>query len=142
MVCNPTQLLYARNYLKTIHFERRLSKCLKKTLFFFRIQRILMDKIAKNKWPVTFQVTKQVQKIPLIVMHYQNKSVNYICQFSKSIHDIDYSTFICLFERGKCGMGRKIWVYLEQKDLFRWNKNPFLKFLKGYHLVKNWHKRI
>ena len=25
----------------------------------------------------------------------------------------------------------------EQKELFRWNKKHLLKFLKGYHLVKN-----
>ena len=31
----------------------------------------------------------------------------------------------------------KIWVSRQRKNLFRWNKNHFLLFLKGYHLVRN-----
>ena len=31
----------------------------------------------------------------------------------------------------------KIWVSRKWKELFRWNKNHFSEFLKGYHLVRN-----
>ena len=31
----------------------------------------------------------------------------------------------------------KIWISREQKELFRWNKKHFWKFLKSYHLKKN-----
>ena len=31
----------------------------------------------------------------------------------------------------------QIWISQERKELFRWNKKHFSKFLKDYHLVKN-----
>ena len=39
-------------------------------------------------------------------------------------------------KRGK-DKNTKTWISRERKDLFRWNKKHFSKFLKGYHLVKN-----
>ena len=42
-------------------------------------------------------------------------------------------------DREKRGEDEKtrIWISLEQKELFRWNKKHCSEFLKGYHLVKN-----
>ena len=42
-------------------------------------------------------------------------------------------------DREKRGEDEKtrIWISLEQKELFRWNKKDCSEFLKGYHLVKN-----
>ena len=31
----------------------------------------------------------------------------------------------------------KIWISQERKELFRWNKEHFSKFLKGYHVMRN-----
>ena len=46
----------------------------------------------------------------------------------KPIHDINYSTSIWPFESGKCGKeGKKLqkFEYLENEELFRWNKKHF-----------------
>ena len=39
-------------------------------------------------------------------------------------------------KRGEDG-NTKIWRSWERKELFRWNKEQFSLFLKGYHLVAN-----
>ena len=54
----------------------------------------------------------------------------------KPIYDINYSTFICPFESGKCGKeGKKLqkYEYLEnEKSFLDEIKNNF----KAYHLIK------
>ena len=68
--------------LKVRYFERGLSKSLEKGNFiFFQTQSLSIDKIIKNKKTIDetrlllrlIQVTKQVQKIPLLVMYYLTK---------------------------------------------------------------------
>ena len=56
---------------------------------------------------------------------------NYKSDLCKPIHDIiNYSTFICSFESGKCEKkGKKYnknWISQEHKELFRENKKYFL----------------
>ena len=36
----------------------------------------------------------------------------------------------------------KMWISRERKELFRWNKKHFSKFLKDYHLMKKKKKKI
>ena len=56
------------------------------------------------------------------------------------IHDIiNYSTFTCPLESGKCGMeGEKIqkFDYLKNEKSFSDEIITFFQFFKGYHLVK------
>ena len=39
-------------------------------------------------------------------------------------------------KKGEDG-NKTMWIFLEKKELFKWNKEYFSKFLKGYHLVRN-----
>ena len=73
---NPKQILHAGNSFENKTFWKMIiKKPLKSQLyFFFRILSLLRCKVIKNKkvwnyWPVTFQVTKHVQK---------NSSIRYI----------------------------------------------------------------
>ena len=66
---------------------------------------------------------------------------NYICKFTQvnSWHHKLFH-FHLSFWTWEVWKGRekitKIWISWERKELFRWNKKHFSKFVKGYHLVK------
>ena len=92
------------------------------------------------------------KNIPLFVTYYLNKFDDVMlssfwvipkirsANFCKSIHDImNYSTFICPFESGKCGregIKSQEFEYLKNKTSFLDEIKNIFQFLKGYHLVK------
>ena len=107
--------------LKVRHYERELSKSLKKRqfTFFCRTQYLSIDKIIKNKRglelvTVLFRLRSKFRKIPLLVMYNLTKFDDVIengfwvilkitsANLCKRICDINYSTSICPSEPGKC----------------------------------------
>ena len=149
LVNNPKKWLRARNSFKNKIFWKRIIKEPSKSrlYIFFWTQSLLMDKVfpkkwAWNYWPVTLQVTKQVQKNSFIsyilsdqVWRYNIKwflsySKNYICKFmqANSWH-YELFHFHLPFWVWKVWKRRdkktKIWISRERKELFRQNKKHF-----------------
>ena len=138
---------------KIRYFERALSKPLKLTFFFFRIQSLLMDKVIKNKrglelWPVSLQVRKQVQKNLFIsyllsdqvwwcnTKRFFSYSKTYTCKFMQPNswhHKLFHFYLLCWIWNVWKGRGKitKSWISQERKDLFRWNKKTFFKVFEG-----------
>ena len=102
---------------------------------------------------MAIQITKQVQKNSFIsyilsdqvwwcnIKWVLSYSKNYICKFMQANlwnHKLFHFRFP--FWIWKVWTGRekitKVWISLERKKLFRWNKNHFSKFLKAQHLKK------
>ena len=85
--------------------------------------RLWKTKGVWNEWPVALQVTEQVPKnsfIKDVLPSFITKiTFGYLCE---AVHDIiNYPTFICPFESGKCGReGEKLekFVYLENEKSF------------------------
>ena len=118
-----------------------------------------MNKVIKikgtwNKWPVALQATKKVYKnffvsyiLPDQVLWCNKKqflsySKYYTC---KLIHDIiNYSTFICPFESGKCGKEEEKlqkFEYLEnEKNFLDEIKNIFHSFWRA--IPWWWNKKL
>ena len=87
---------------------------------------------------ISYLLSAQVWVIPKLTPANLGKPINDI---------INYSTFICSFESGKCGKEEEKLQkpeYLEnEKELFRWNKKHFWVFEglsfgeKNKNLIKN-----
>ena len=133
--------------LKIRYFERGLSKTLKKIIFSIKPSSFKWAKLSKtkrvwNQWPVSLQVTKQVQKNSFIsyilsdqVWWYNIKlflsySKNYICKVMQvnSWHHKLFHLYLS-FWVWKVWKGSKkktkIWISRERKELFGWNKKHF-----------------
>ena len=134
------------------------QKALKKLISFFLSNPVPFNgqSYLKQKGPGTsdqslFRLQNKFRKIPLLVIYYLNKFDDIIysgfwvipkityANLCKPIYDIiNYPSSICPFQSGTCGKERKntkMWISREGKELFRWNKEPFSWFSKGYHLV-------
>ena len=140
--------------LKIRYFERVLLKS--QLCFFFQTQSLLMYEVIKNK--------RGLELVTSLSSGYETgsqKFLNYIlsdqvwwCNLKRFLsysknhtwkfmqanswhHELFH--FHLLFWIWKVWKGRekitKIWISLERKELFRWNKRHFSQFLKGYHLV-------
>ena len=129
-----------------------------------------MDKMTaylENWWLVALQVTKRVQKNSVIndelldqVWWYNIKRFFYVipklssANLCKPVHDIiNYSTFICQFESGKCGKeGKQLQKleYIENEKTFSDEiKSIFHSFWRAIICWKNtlqfanyWHWRL
>ena len=71
------------------------------------------------------------------IKRFLSYSENYTCKFMQTnTWHLNYSTFICPSESGKCGRGKgkrkgkntKIGISREREELFRWNKKHFAVF--------------
>ena len=127
--------------LQIVHFERRLSKSLKKfTLFFltnpvpFNGQSYQKQKGSRTSDQSLFRLRNKFIRVPLFVIYYLTKfdDVMLSCfwpipkitsaNLCKPIHGIiNYSTSICSFESGKYGKEEEklqIFEYLENEKSF------------------------
>ena len=139
--------MHARNSFKNnVFWKKIIKKALKKQLyFFFQTKSLLMYKVSKNKRGlelVALQVTTQVQKKSFIcyilsdqawwcnVKQFLSYSKNYTWKFMQvnSWHHKLFH-FHLSFWIWKVWKGRekviKIWIFREQKELFKWNKKHF-----------------
>ena len=128
----------------------------KLTLFFFRTESRLMDKVEKNK-KVLELVTScssgcetRLQSIFICYIlsdqvwwcnkeQFLTYSKNFTCKFmqAKSWHHFFSFSFPLLILQNVERKGNiTIWISWEWKKLFRWNKKYFPQFLMGCHLVK------
>ena len=114
LVNNPKQSLHARNSFRNKHFERGLSKSLKKVNFFFLSNPVSFNEQSykEQRGPGTsdqplFRLQTKFRKIALLVIYYLTKFDDINRGFwvipkitpanlCKPIHDIiNYSTSIC-----------------------------------------------
>ena len=134
--------------LKIRHFERGLSKSLKKKLTLLFLSNpvpLNVQSFQKQKGPGTsyqslFKLQNKFRKIPLLVIYYLTKFDGFLviqkitsANLLQPIHDIiNYSTSICPFESGKFGKeGEKLQAteYLKnEKSFLDETKNIFHSF--------------
>ena len=138
---NPKQPLHARHSFKNkIFWKTIFEKDLKRLILFFLSKQVLFNwpDYEKQKGPGTsdqslLRLQIKLRKISLLVIlpdqvwwcnikRFFSYSKNYIsANLCKSIHNIiNYSTFICPFESGKWGKGKKLqkFEYLENEQNF------------------------
>ena len=125
LFCNLKQPLHARKALKVV-----TSFFLSNSVPFSR---------KKQRGPVAIQVTKQVQKNPIIsyvlcdevwwcnIKRFSSYSKNYVCKFMQAnLWHYKLFHFHLRFWIWKVWKGRgkitKKWISRERKELFRWNK--------------------
>ena len=154
LVNNPKQPLHARTYFKSKIFRKSIiKKPFKKGNFlFFRAQSLSIDKIiTKQRGPgtsdqwlfrlnsfVSYVLSDQVWCNIKLFLSYPK---NYICKFTQAnlchhkLFHVDLHFWIWKVWKGREKI-TKSWISRQRKELFRWNKKHFSKFLKAYHLMK------
>ena len=138
--------------LKIRYFEKGLSNILKNVNFIFPFKpspfywmKLSKTKAVWKRWPITLQVTKQVQKNSFIryilsdqvwwcnVKQFLSYSKNYIYKFLQANpwHLKLFHLHLCFWIWRVCKRREKItrtWISREWKELFRWNKKTFFSF--------------